>query len=252
MKKLYEKSELTFALACIGLYCALQSLANPLNQMIGLRYSASAILCALQAAFLWRFIRQNGLSRRYGLCKSSVPARRFLYYIPLLVLMTRNFWNGIAVNFPLADTACYIVCMLCVGFVEEVIFRGLLFRALARDSVNMAIAVSSITFGLGHLLNLVNGSGAGLAENLFQVTGAIAIGFLFVILFHRGGSLWPCVIAHAAINIASAFANEEGLTMERRMIFHAALFAITAGYAFVLTRMLPKNPCANGDAAAER
>ena len=239
MKKLYEKSELTFALACIGLYCALQSLANPLNQMIGLRYSASAILCALQAAFLWRFIGQNGLSRRYGLCKSSVPARRFLYYIPLLVLMTRNFWNGIAVNFPLADTACYIVCMLCVGFVEEVLFRGLLFRALARDSVNMAIAVSSI-------------SGAGLAENLFQVTGAIAIGFLFVILFHRGGSLWPCVIAHAAINIASAFANEEGLTMERRMIFHAALFAITAGYAFVLTRMLPKNPCANGDSAAER
>ena len=64
MKKLYEKSELTFALACIGLYCALQSLANPLNQMIGLRYSASAILCALQAAFLWRFIGQNVLSRR--------------------------------------------------------------------------------------------------------------------------------------------------------------------------------------------
>lgn len=47
MKKLYEKSELSFALACIGLYCVLQSLANPLNQMIGLRYSASAILCAL-------------------------------------------------------------------------------------------------------------------------------------------------------------------------------------------------------------
>ena len=35
VKKLYEKSELSFALACIGLYCVLQSLANPLNQMIG-------------------------------------------------------------------------------------------------------------------------------------------------------------------------------------------------------------------------
>lgn len=252
MKKLYEKSELTFALVCIAAYCVLQSLANPLDRTIGVPYSASAILCALQAAFLWSFLRQNGLFQRYGLCRSSVPGKQFLYHIPLLILMTRNFWNGIAINLPLSGMICYIVCMLCVGFVEEVIFRGLLFRALARDSVNMAIAVSSITFGLGHLLNLVNGSGAGLAENLFQVTGAIAIGFLFVILFHRGGSLWPCVIAHAAINIASAFANEEGLTMERRMIFHAALFAITAGYAFVLTRMLPKNPCANGDSAAER
>ena len=36
---------------------------------------------------------------------------------------------------------------------------------------------------MGHLLNLVNGSGAGIAENLFQVTGAIAIGFLFVSLY---------------------------------------------------------------------
>jgi hypothetical protein len=36
---------------------------------------------------------------------------------------------------------------------------------------------------LGHLLNLVNGSGAGIAENLFQVTGTIAIGFLLVSLY---------------------------------------------------------------------
>ncbi len=48
-----------------------------------------------------------------------------------------------------------------------------------QDNVRSAVLVSSVTFGLGHLLNLVNGSGAGLAENLFQVTGAIAIGFCF-------------------------------------------------------------------------
>lgn len=42
MKKLYEKSELTFAIVCIAVYCVLQSLANPLNKMIGIAYSASA------------------------------------------------------------------------------------------------------------------------------------------------------------------------------------------------------------------
>ena len=125
----------------------------------------------------------------------------FAVTIPMSILFTRYMTKRVR---PLFRKRSMMLGELN-GFVEEVIFRGLLFRALARDSVNMAIAVSSITFGLGHLLNLVNGSGAGLAENLFQVTGAIAIGFLFVILFHRGGSLWPCVIAHAAINIASAF-----------------------------------------------
>ena len=57
--------------------------------------------------------------------------------------------------------------------------RGLGQVTPTQDGVRSAVLVSSVTFGLGHLLNLVNGSGAGLAENLFQVTGAIAIGFCF-------------------------------------------------------------------------
>ena len=88
---------------------------------------------------------------------------------------------------------------------------------------------------------MVNGSGAGIAENLFQVTGAIAIGFLFVILYYLGGSLFPCIITHSAINVTSAFANEAGLTVEKRIIFQLILFAITIIYAAILTRTLPKN-----------
>lgn len=240
MKKLYEKNQLTFSLVWIGIYCVLQSLANPLNEKIGIAYSASALFCVLQAIALWMFIQKNGLQKQYGLCVSPFPARRFLYYIPLMVLMSRNFWNGVTVNFPLADTVCYVICMLCVGFVEEVIFRGFLFKALAKDNVTSAIIISSVTFGLGHLLNLVNGSGATLAENLFQVTGAIVIGFLFVILFYRGGSLLPCIIAHSFINTASAFANEAGLTLEKRMVFHLALIGINAAYALILTKTLPE------------
>lgn len=240
MKKIYEKNQLTFSLVWIGIYCVLQSLANPLNEKIGIAYSASALFCVLQAIALWMFIQKNGLQKQYGLCASPFPARRFLYYIPLMVLMSRNFWNGVTVNFPLADTVCYVICMLCVGFVEEVIFRGFLFKALAKDNVTSAIIISSVTFGLGHLLNLVNGSGATLAENLFQVTGAIVIGFLFVILFYRGGSLLPCIIAHSFINTASAFANEAGLTLEKRMVFHLALIGINAAYALILTKTLPE------------
>ena len=250
MKRLYEKSALSFTLACIAAYCVLQSLANPLNQIIGVQYSASAILCALQAVFLWRFIRQNSLV--CGLCRPSASSRQFLYYIPLLVLMTRNFWNGAAINFSLSETVCCILCMLCVGFVEEVLFRGLLFQALEKDSVNMAIIISSLTFGLGHLLNLVNGSGMELGENLLQVTGAMALGFLFVILFYRGGSLCPCIITHAVINITSAFANEEGLTVERHIIFQVILIAVAAGYAFVLTKTLPKRARTDGRIEGDR
>ncbi len=239
MKKLYEKNELAFAIIWIVIYCALQSLANPLNKIIGMEYAASAVFCMLQATAIFRFIRRNKLLKRYGLCKPSVSARRFLYYVPLAILITRNFWNGAALNLSLGGTGCYIACMLCVGFVEEVIFRGFLFRAIAKDDAKTAIIISSVTFGLGHLLNLVNGSGAGIVENLFQVTGAVAIGFLFVVLFDRGGSLLPCIMTHSAINIASAFADETGLTIEKRIFFQLILFVITIAYACILTKTLP-------------
>ncbi|MDY3027657.1 MAG: hypothetical protein SOR74_12215 [Candidatus Faecivicinus sp.] len=76
MKKLHEKNEPTFAIVWIAVYCVLQSLANPLNRAIGIEYAASAGFCILQAIILFAFIRKNGLQKRYGLCKSPVPARR--------------------------------------------------------------------------------------------------------------------------------------------------------------------------------
>ena len=239
MKKLYEKNELTFAIVWIVVYCVLQSVANPLNTMIGIEYSASAVFCILQAAILFSFIRKNNLKKRYGLCKSPVPARRFLYYVPLIVLASGNLWNGIAVNYSPMETVCRIVCMLFVGFLEEVIFRGLLFESIAKNNVKSAVVISSVTFGIGHIINLFNGSGMNLVNNLCQIVFAIAVGFLLVTIFYRGGSLLPCIIVHSAINTLGTFANDTNLTVEMQLLHIAALIAITVAYTLVLTKTLP-------------
>jgi len=240
MKKLYEKSELTFAIIWIVIYCVLQSLANPLNERIGIEYSTSAIFCILQTVILFDFIKKNGLLEKYGFCKLAVPARCLFYYVPLIILATGNLWNGIAVNDSIADTICRIVCMLCVGFVEEVIFRGFLFKAMAKDNVKSAIIVSSITFGIGHLMNLVNGSGMDLVSNLCQVIFAIAMGFLLVTIFYRSGSLIPCMITHSAVNMLGTFANETGITVEKQIVHCLIMIVIAVTYTFILTKTLPK------------
>lgn len=241
MRKLYEKNELRFAIAWIVVYCVLQSLANPLNNAIGIGYAASAAFCILQTVVLFTFIRKNDLQQRYGLCRPSVPAGRFLYYMPLLILASGNLWNGVAVNYAPAETACRIVCMLCVGFLEEVIFRGLLFTAIAKNNIRSAVVISSVTFGIGHLINLFNGSGMDLVSNLCQIVFAIAVGFLLVTIFDRGGSLLPCIIVHAAINTLGTFANDADFTTEMHLLHLAVLIVITAAYTLILTRTLPKN-----------
>lgn len=242
MKKLYEKSELTFAIVWIVVYCVLQSLANPLNKRIGVDYSASAAFCVLQTIVLLTFVLKNKLQKRYGLCKSPVPAWRFLFYLPLVVLASGNLWNGVAVNYPTAAMVCRIVCMLCVGFLEEVIFRGLLFMAIAKSNIKSAVIISSDTFGIGHIINLFNGSGMDLLNNLCQIVFAIAVGFLLVTLFYRGGSLLPCILVHSAINTLGTFANDTNLTSETQLLHLAILIAVAVAYTLILTKTLPKTP----------
>lgn len=247
MKKLYEQHELAFAIIWIVVYCVLQSLANPLNKLIGTEYAASAAFALLQTAVLLPFILKNHLRKRYGLCKSPVPAWRFLFYVPLFILASGNLWNGVTVNGSPAETVCRMVCMLCVGFLEEVIFRGLLFEAIAKSNVRSAIIVSSVTFGAGHLINLFNGSGMDFVNNLCQIGFAIAVGFLLVTIFYRGGSLIPCILVHAAINMLAAFANKD-MTMEIRLLQIGVLILITVAYTLVLTKLLPKK---TGEAAPD-
>jgi membrane protease YdiL (CAAX protease family) len=129
--------------------------------------------------------------------------------------------------------------MLFVGFLEEIIFRGFLFRGMQNDGVKSAIIVSSVTFGIGHIVNLINGSGATLLPNLCQVVSAIAIGFLFVVMFYRGKSLVPCIIVHQFINISSFFANDGAIDNTMRIIHSLIICIIALTYAAVLLKTLP-------------
>ena len=205
MKALYNKSELAFALVWIGIYCVGMSIFDEISRRIGVESSASAVFGVAASLFLYFWLKRQGKLERFGLCKPTVPAKAFLFYIPLIVITLQNIWGGVEMRYDAFGTLCFIVKMLCVGFLEELIFRGFLFRAMCRDSIKWALVVSSVTFGLGHIINLLNGSGMGVAENLVQIFFAVLIGFLYVIIFHRGGCLWPCIISHGVLNSLSAF-----------------------------------------------
>ena len=131
--------------------------------------------------------------------------------------------------------------MLCVGFLEEVIFRGLLFKAIVRGNIRSAVIISSVTFGIGHIINLFNGSGMDLVGNLCQIAFAVAVGFLLVTIFYRGGSLLPCIIVHSAINTIGTFANDKAVAAEMHIIHLAILIVITVAYTLVLIKTLPDN-----------
>lgn len=228
MKKFYTKSELWFSLIWIIAYVVLFSLADSLSVTLGMEKVITAPLCILMTLFLLLWIKRNNLLSTYGLSKATVNHKKYLYYLPLLILISTNLWGGVALRLSPAETVLYVISMIGVGILEEVIFRGFLFKALCKDNFKTAVVISSVTFGIGHIVNLLNG--ADFVPTLLQIVYATAAGFLFTILFHKSGTLLPCIITHSAINSLSAFGAERPPALD--FIAAAVLTVISLLYAW--------------------
>lgn len=237
MKKLYEKSELVFAIIWIVLYCVLLSLGDAASDKIGIAKAVTLPVALSLSLILFIYIRKNGLSSKYGFKKPLLSGRRMLFYIPLLLLLTVNLWFGVSLNLSAAETVLYILTMLCVGFLEETIFRGLLFNAMLKNGVKSAVIVSSITFGMGHIINLINGSGAELVPNLLQVIYAAATGFMLVMIFYKSKSIVSCILFHGIFNSLSVFSDESALTLVQRTGTCVFIVLISIVYGVYLMRL---------------
>lgn len=239
MKKLYEKSEIWFAVAWIAVYVIGTSAADVASEALGTQKILTLPWLLLLCGAGWGFVRFAGLRSRYGLCRGTVSAKRFFYYFPLLILISANLWFGVRMNASLPETVLYVGSMICVGFLEELIFRGFLFRAMAKDGVRLAVVVSALTFGAGHIVNLLNGSGAAPLETVCQIGYATAVGFLFVVIVWRGGSLISCIVTHAAVNSLSIFSNEAAQGDGARIAVSVAIALVSVIYAMILLRTIP-------------
>ena len=199
MEKLIKKHETIFCIILIAIYLIINSYCM---QNFGTEdYRTTIINTTFSIALITIIILLNR-TKYYGLTKVTNP-KQYLYFIPLLLIVSVNLWNGININNSPNEIIFYILTMINIGFIEEIIFRGFLFKMMAKDNIKTAIIVSSITFGIGHIINLFNG--AELIPTIMQICYAISIGYLFVIIFHKSKSLIPCIITHCLVNSLSIF-----------------------------------------------
>ncbi len=229
MKKWYEKNDLLFAIAWIVLYCAV---SIPIRGALGDESAAMAAGLAAIAAGILFFVRKLRLEETCGLVKWSGPAREYLYFIPMLILATGNLWGGVGMAYGGAAQLFAVISMLLVGFIEELIFRGFLFRALLkRDSAPVAITISAVTFGIGHIVNLLAGQGG--PETLLQVVFAVAWGYLLTLAFYKSGSLLVCIAVHGLVDVFSKFAAPDSGS---ETLYIAATILVSAAYCLYLSR----------------
>lgn len=230
MKKLYKKDELWFAVLWIGLYVVGFSLGDEFSEKLGMPKLLTCAVGLVLSAVLFRFVKQNGLMSYYGLCRPK--GERTLLYIPLIAISSVNLWNGVVLQASTFEIATHILSMAFVAFLEELIFRGLLFQGMRKGGLSAAVIVSSLTFGMGHIVNLL--TGAPVFDTLLQLVYASAIGFCFTALFLTTGSILPCILSHAAVNCMSIFALDP--SPAGKIVTAAVQTALGIGYGCWLLR----------------
>lgn len=240
--KLFQKNEIAFAVVLIVIYVVGSSAMQRVSAAVGIELLAEMIFNAAMSAALLLFIRKNRFAEYLGLRKSEVSAARMLFYIPLILIASAAAFFGMGMEYSPAVSVLRSVMMICVGFLEEVIFRGFLFRGIAKENLTRAVVISSLTFAIGHFVNLLNGS--DLIGNTEQVIYAIAVGFLMVFIFMRTSSLLACIAFHALNNCMTAFATGKRLIdrfgeTKATLIFFGIQLVIAGAYLLYISK-LPK------------
>ena len=195
MRKLFFKYETLCCISLIILYIVS-------IMFISITSYCGVIVNTLLSIFLIGLIIYLDRVKYYGLVLVK-DSKKFLYFIPLLLIISVNLWNGININNSVVEIICHIISMINIGFIEVIIFRGFLIKMMAKDDLKSAIIVSSITFGIGHIINLF--TGGEFLSTLMQIFYCISIGYLFVMIFYKSGSLIPCIMCHSIFNALSIF-----------------------------------------------
>ena len=118
-----------------------------------------------------------------------------IYFLATIVcLFLCGYYRIVTVELDVASQLSWLSLFLLVGVVEEVIFRGILFRLIA-DKWNIAVGLttSSLLFGLAHLGN----PGATLWAALAI---ALASGWLFGMAYAYHQTIWVPIGMHWAWN----------------------------------------------------
>ena len=130
-----------------------------------------------------------------------------------------------------------IVTMFFVSLMEELIFRGCVYKICeAKWGGKKAVILSSILFGFIHIINVLNDDIAVVA---LQIAYATSIGVVFAILIYKKQGIYLSILAHAVINITANIGATE--TIYKEIIF-SVICVIFAVIVVVKYNLAVKNP----------
>jgi membrane protease YdiL (CAAX protease family) len=253
---------------CLLLWLTFFPLA-PLFEAIGFHSELSTPLSEtisrlLMILWAWYFLQGFAWGRK--ICKFQFHHAHLAWiFLAYAFLQLNEFFNlWLSGNLILANRVLFVTqisLQIVTGAVEEFIFRGVILLAFlhpqaTHKDILRGVTISSLAFGLSHLINL-------LALNwtivLPMVIFTTFFGVALAALLLRSGSLWLCIACHALLNVTGEIASYLGspisvypVELPPAQIIGTILFTVPALlYGFWLLRKPSLTAWVTANTAAE-
>ncbi|MFS0874267.1 CPBP family intramembrane glutamic endopeptidase [Paenibacillus xylanilyticus] len=160
----------------------------------------------------------------------TIPVQHARYYIPLLLVLGTIALKGFT-ELTLTKVIFFVFFTLLVAFVEETVYRGLIFKTLLRRSAMAAVVTSSILFSVTHMLNAL--SGQSVADTMLQLVYALLLGAVLALLMLKNGNIIPLILFHFIHNLIQFLSDD--LQDTHTLSYDLFLLVVLVAYCIWLT-----------------
>jgi hypothetical protein len=217
----------------VGLAAPLMDWLSPETDMAHY-FINKGVLTLVLLVVLWRLKLFTAVGFGPGMGLES-----YVIGLPLFALGVFAFFEPGRAVVTAFDLAGWSVVVLFVAFTEETIFRGVLWRALSGTSLWRRATLTSIAFGLIHLIPAIPQFGWTIAG--VYALSAAGFGMIFAAMRERAGTLWSVIIVHAVFDFVAISGKgsvdallEPGLETYVRFLTAAVVFTAWGSGAIYL------------------
>ena len=219
------------------LYGIIYSFSEYCSNLFGVNHILTIFATMLYIVALLIFLKKQKRLSVYGLCLPKYWRESNIgWLIPLLTFPLANIYLQRDQTIFQNSWIIFILTLFTV-FLEEFFFRGYLLAYLWRKfgtrSKWIGMIVSSLLFGMFHIVNLFQG--ADLLYTLIQMLCACGVGLCLCVLVLKYKSIFPGIIIHFLINITSSDIGKSGYPV---LLCFFVLSALHVFYAFLLDKKL--------------
>lgn len=191
----------------IMIYGIIYSFSERFSKLLGENHLLTVFAIMLYIVVLYIFLKKRKRLSVYGICSPKYWRKSDIgWLMPLLSFPFANVYLQ-GNQAMLQNSWIMFLLMLFTVFLEELLFRGYLlvylFEKCGIDNKWIGMIISSVLFGMFHIVNLFQG--ADILYTMIQMLCACGTGLCLCVLVSRYKSIFPGTIVHYLINITSLY-----------------------------------------------